>query len=232
MTTWYRSLVAALAVGALGCSSSTPASEPVPEEDWLRAYSEARCEIRFRCCTASEREAWHSRAAPPPATEEECVAQALELGGFFGGSAGDRWDAAAAGRCVTALSSLTCDEYVDVLEDRGADLAACGQMIRPTVEDGGACVGDGQCFSGYCDSLEIGEEGVCGEPPTEGEPCFSACADGLFCDNETDPRTCQREREDGAECRLDEQCVTDCVGRDPLNIHSLGTCGVRTTCAP
>lgn len=233
MTSRLSSLSIVFVLGALGCAASNVASEPVPEEDWVRAYSEARCEQRFRCCTVEEREAWGA-LGPLSTSAEECVAEAVELREeLFGDAERDpraRYDAAVAGRCVAAISALTCEEYVDALSDRGTRLAACDGLFVPTVEDGGACTVSAQCVSGFCDQPSFPEEGVCASPPTEGEPCHDVCADGLFCDLETE--ICRARLADGAECVVDDYCVNDCVGRDPRNIYSRGTCGVRTTCAP
>jgi len=220
----------------LGCSESVPAAEPVPEEDWVRAFSEARCERLFACCTAEERAAWLSTTGSPPATAEECVEEAVStIEDLFGDRERDprvRYDADAAGRCSAAIASLTCDELYGVYGDRGFELEACDAIFVPTVEDGAACAASGQCLSGYCARDRVDEEGVCGDPPRAGEPCeLGTCADGLFCDLES--RLCRTQRADGEPCRFDDDCVHDCVGREDLfSIESRGTCGVRTTCAP
>lgn len=235
-------LAAVLAGGCLGGDGrggggGGGGGSPVSLADLPEALGGAACDKMFDCCTEAEIMMQFESIDPPPSTPEEC--QAL-LAGFLGlgtstwmesQDAGRlAYHADAAGDCIAAIRSLTCDAYHGGVTEEPAGAAACDEMIEPLVDEGGACSQDAECTTGFCDGATGDMDGACAVPPAEGEDCVFDCAEGLFCDFDSGS-TCQPEKADGADCDSDSQCASgDCVGADP-SMGISGTCGTEAVCS-
>jgi len=95
--------------------------------------------------------------------------------------------------------------------------------------DGGACGGDGECQTGFCDRPFNDTDGVCTVLATKGMACTSRCATGSTCD--TVAGMCVDPQPDGSFCIVDEDCLSaNCDNPDLTG----GTCVAPSgpTCGP
>jgi hypothetical protein len=95
-------------------------------------------------------------------------------------------------QCLNAVQTARCD-----FSDLGAWSSRCLDFLYTGHQTlGGACIGDPECASGYCQhagsdggmSEQVtGCPGVCAQPKSSGMSCRinSNCASGYFCDNGT-----------------------------------------------
>lgn len=121
------------------------------------------------------------------------------------------YDADAAGDCLEAFKSASCDVTSESSRD---EPAACADAIKGTVIDGGTCFTNQECVSGSCTEAPTCTMaccmGTCDATRAEvaiGGTCngtTGACVEGSFCDSAT--TTCTALRAVGGACTANSQC--------------------------
>jgi hypothetical protein len=171
-----------------GGRSSTP-------NDFPRKVADAACTYGVRCGFVADR-------ASCSGAINEGYGQALA-----DVSAGKtRFDDAAAAKCLSAISSLSCNRS----ERLGGALDACGTVFKGTGAVGGPCFVDTECASGRCDTGSCDQaccHGVCEDavlPKPEGSDCFHndvICVEGTSCQlSGASTATCQPRVGEGEPC--------------------------------
>ena len=116
--------------------------------------------------------------------------------------------------CLDAIAAQTCDRT-----DRDGRvlqiMPECVDVLRGTIDAGGACAIDAECVSGDC-STPISETTTCAmgtcngdTPPSSapaglGQRCIPFCAVGLYCDDMTS--VCAVLKSAGSSCEITAQC--------------------------
>ena len=216
----------ALALLAAGCGGG---SATVPLSDFGARFAAAECARVFRCCSVTQAQALYGSSVTD---ESACVAQLTPVGQFLvtqleqEQTAGRvRYDGAAAAACFQMMGAAACTAASNDL----SNIPPCGAIILPLVAMGGACGGDDQCQTGFCDRPINDADGVCAVLPAKGMVCTSRCVAGTTCD--TVAGMCVDPKPDGSFCFVDEDCVSgNC---DNPNLTG-GTCAAPTgpTCGP
>ena len=225
-----------LGLSSLACSPSNGggSATPVSEDQFPQAAAKVLCETVAPCC----------KAAQLAYEETSCKTTAVrDFTSFLTESStpNNRYDAAAAGNCLSVLKSEleACKSF-----DEAADIA-CSAVFVGTVQAGGACTNSGDCVApNHCKfdpASANATSGVCASPEaTEphgkaGDACLGDCrlagpttvcdpsgvtsgvtaycyqADGLYCAFST--QKCAKYAQLGEPCTADG-CVagTFCNG--------------------
>jgi hypothetical protein len=217
-------------VFVLGVSCGGGGSTTVTLAELPARLAAAQCGRVFRCCSTAQVQALYGTDVTSESVcrdELALVAQLLVSGIEQSQAAGRvRYDGAAAGACFQAMASAACTATSNVF----TSIPPCDAFIVPLVANGGACAGDEECTSDFCDRpLASGGDGMCAQVPTKGMPCTSRCVAGATCD--TVAGMCVDPKADGSFCFVDEDCVSgNC---DNPNITG-GTCIAAggPTCGP
>ncbi len=223
--------LAAVALVALiaGCGEVLLPETAVAIDDVPSRISAAMCERIFACCSDGEIDAVFG--AGQVATEAECREAGVEiLTGFYARVADAVADGAidyddeAAGACVVALSSLSCEQYAAAPAPQMFQFDGCATPFVARVDVGDGCETDLECTTGYCERLGA-DSGTCAAVPELGELCPGfRCAAGLYCDG----AACVEQKDDGAPCRSFEECAGGaCAG---VGEDALGTCEAQVAC--
>jgi len=201
----------------------------IPLSDFGRRFAAAECARVFRCCSVTQAQALYGSSVTD---ESACVAQLTPVGQFLvtqleqEQTAGRvRYDGSAAAACFQMMDTAACTATSNDL----SSIPACGTIFMPLVAMGGACGGDGECQTGFCDRPFNDTDGVCTVLPTKGMACTSRCATGSTCD--TVAGMCVDPQPDGSFCIVDEDCLSaNCDNPDLTG----GTCVAPSgpTCGP
>ena len=209
-------------------TNATPSGDPVPLEQFADEMARVRCDKVYDCCSATEIDASQEFFFDD---RDDCLETfRATIGTFFvpemekaieAGRAD--YDAVAAGECITRFEAYDCDEFQAQFDGDDFSRILCDEMTVPKVDQGGLCTWQFECTTGSCVSADVvNEDPTCQTLPGVGEPCFERetastvskdlCAGDLECVDST----CVQPGEPGAECSVDDECITeDCT---------LGTC--------
>lgn len=197
-----RTIVIAASMGlvtACGGGGSTSLS------DLSDAYRSAMCDYYVRCGVVESQALCEQLLGGLETAELEAAVAAGKV----------KYDGDAAGECLDAIGGRSCnpgDENARVAP------AACDNMIKGTVADGGQCFNSGECVSGSCtltDCTDACCPGTCDPTVAEaaiGASCATAdCVDGAFCNAQN---TCEALKASGATCTSSSECAygTRCLG--------------------
>lgn len=218
-------------------------SDEVAIDDLSAELAAASCHRIFECCDDAEVE--QELGFFDAKTEDECVTVISGFSeqffvpplraGIEQGRITYHPDRMA--DCIATFRSLECDEPVD---DTGVGLAGigCEDPFEGHLADGEACATDEECANDSClgDSIDFQgnvTQGICGDPPVDGESCGNneECAGGSWCDTGApDGATCVEPLADGADCRSDNQCASGHCD-DPDTTDAMpGTCSSEPYC--
>jgi hypothetical protein len=209
------SVLATLAGGAVGCSSSSNDPVTISLDDFPAAFARRYCHRVYGCCLPEDR-----AEVSPGADEVACTAGMTENaranGELLLSAGGIAYFPIAAARCLSDLDGSVC---ADLFKESDASLAVCQDVFAGTRANGMACADHKQCASGTC-------TGTCADP--------ADCSAGAVAD---DSNVCVPRVGLGAACTVTAQCpaaagcVNDlCVARaadgSPCNEarDCLGTC--------
>lgn len=203
---YSKTLVLGWLFVVMGCSGTDEGSStPVPLEQFPQQYSAALCESIAPCC---------KDAALPntPATCKSNATQRFTTLATQGNSASIRYDAAAAGQCLSQIKSAfaSCQSPTEVTA------AACDRIFVGTLATGATCSPNlNECANGYCKQAtdaSLGSGGTCtpyetnGNVVGEGQSCDDIrtyCAENFFCGYESsaaDTGVCIKLAPLGADC--------------------------------
>ena len=219
----------ALVVLAVGCGGGG-GTATVTLADFGARIAAAQCGRVFRCCSTEQVQALYGSSV---SDESTCVAKLTQLGQLVATQLGQqqtasrlRYDGRAAAACFANMGNAACT----AASNDWSGIPNCDAYVVPLVATGGACDGDEECQTGFCDRpLTSAGDGTCVVVPSRGMPCTSRCVAGATCD--TVAGTCADPKADGAFCFVDEDCLSgNC---DNPNITG-GTCVAATgpTCGP
>ncbi len=225
-----RLLSAALVLLSLACEEPPPPPEPTEtsQEVFLRlcrGYAAAYCARRDRCAVDRDR-----------ALQGDACVQALEAGcsaaqNVAPGKTFEAFEADQAQVCVAALSTAECALF----DERIIDFSACRTAFGSGAANGGACLVNGDCATGYCARVGDGcgqcepraavaescadfaceadavcVRDVCRPRRPEAHACEqdTECGPGLFC--HLSNRVCEAQRGEDAPC-ADDRGIRDCA---------------------
>lgn len=219
-----------LPLAIASCGGGSGSSGSVSLGDFPARVAAAQCARVFRCCTVPQIQALYGTSVT---TASACTAELTALGQALvtsitsEQSAGRlRYDGVAAATCFQKLGTAACTDT----SNEQSVVPECDAYLVPQVATGGACSGDEECQTGFCDRpLASSADGSCAVVPTKGMPCTSRCATGATCD--TVRGMCVDPKADGSFCFVDEDCVSGFC--DNPNITG-GTCAPSPgpTCGP
>jgi hypothetical protein len=223
-----RKIALCIAVAVAGCGGDS-----VPLSELGSEMGKTICAKMVECCTAEE--LMDELLGATNQTECEELYNGL-IGGLVVPQLEDsvasgrmRYDGGRMAECLDDLAAIECSELRGAI--RGGPGTSCADPFTGLVDIGGACAGDVDCISSFCngDSLDFEGNvmfGVCAQLPSDGQPCVDdTCGPGLRCDRQLD--TCAPALADGMDCTFDDDCASgDCVDSTTGN----GTCGRTMTC--
>ena len=196
-------LVAAVAAVA-GCGKTSAVSSAEACAD----LAQARCTKRASCSNgASITRVYGDMGTCLDREKTACQ------NGLAGPGSGNNPDMVEA--CVAAFPTLSCADFFD-----NKPPAACAPTGSRA--NGGACVFNGQCTSGFCSGTKFATCGMCADPPASGDSCAtSACDHGQACVDSTS--LCQDRGTLNGTCDADHPCGSglSCAGN---NATTPGTC--------
>jgi hypothetical protein len=220
--------VAAGLMALVGCGGGGGGSWSSVSLDQLPdVYSKVLCDQNFKCASAAD---------IMGRTKQTCLDDNKALIQFAVSEIRESntknrssYDPAAAGACLTALNSQSCDDWV-----KGTiEPPACATVTAPKVAVGGACAGDGDCVGGYCDGADTTamppKDGTCKATVAIGAACTFAdtCADDGVCNSTTMMCTAVVKKAGGEACtgESDTSCSNSC-NPDTLKCSGYAGCAV------
>jgi hypothetical protein len=220
-----------VAVGMMvlvGCGGGSSGSWSTVSLDMLPdVYSKVLCDQNFKCASAAD---------IMGRTKQKCLDDNKALITVAVSSIRDSttkgrstYDPAAAGACLTAMNSQSCEDWV-----KGTiEPPSCANVTKPKVALGGACGGDGDCVGGYCDGADSSTtpptDGMCKPTVPHGGQCTFAdtCADNDVCDDTTKTCTTPVKKAGGEPCtgENDTSCSNSC-NPDTMKCSGYAGCNV------
>lgn len=236
-------LISALTVAA-GCGGDDDGGGggDVELDELSPIVASYQCDALFRCCDSAELE--EELGFFDAETEEECtMVYAAFIEGFLVESLQASVDsgrlvyhADRMGACIDHLNGLSCEERAMSVSDSGFAAAGCQDPFEGQVANGDACASDEECQSDWCDGDSMDfegnvTEGVCGDPPGQGDACPDfECTGDTYCELADNGGTCHAKLSEGSDCFSDDECASDnCVDDNPDD-DMPGTCSGEYQC--
>ena len=123
----------------------------MPLADFGARLAAAQCGRVFRCCSTAQVQALYGSSV---SDESTCVAELTQLGQRAATQLGQqqtagrlRYDGRAAAACFANMGNAACT----AASNDWSGIPNCDAYIVPLVATGGACDGDEECLTGFCD---------------------------------------------------------------------------------